>query len=527
MMTEGTFHKVCYVNQIISQWLQTQASPLTRSCYRRDVDRLLAYTGKSLARLTLGDLQSFSESLIAAGLAPVSRARAIATVRSLFSFCQRMHYCPVNAAAELPLPRYENRLAERVLSEEEVQRLLSGDPQPRDRTLLSLLYFAGLRVSEACNIRWRNLHFRGDGGQVTVYGKNGRTRAIPLPAPVWSDLASIRGAAGPEDPVFPSRSGRPLDRGRVRVIVRQAARRAGIDAPASPHWLRHAHASHALDHGAPIHLVQATLGHSSVATTSAYLHARPGDSSARFLAAETFLTKSVKSALPLNHTGVMDVHDRKRGTRRFKMKTFTIDEQNITAFGSQEEAAAATATPFDSFGTQKELAALIAAWPAERAAAIWNSLPGVTSVKGFKRSKAATSRIWKRIQGLGSPEKPKAEASAPKAARKATGGARAAKGAPSTAKATNKTRPAKNAPKAQKAAKGRRSTGPRDGSKTAQVVWMMQRKGGATLAEIMERMGWQKHTVRGFMAGTMKRAGYSVESFKPEGGERTYRINPK
>jgi hypothetical protein len=65
----------------------------------------------------------------------------------------------------------------------------------------------------------------------------------------------------------------------------------------------------------------------------------------------------------------------------------------------------------------------------------------------------------------------------------------------------------------------------REGSKTAQVVAMLQREGGATLVEIMQKMGSQKHTVRGFMAGTMKKAGYAIESFKPDGGERTYRIN--
>ena len=82
---------------------------------------------------------------------------------------------------------------------------------------------------------------------------------------------------------FQSRGGKILDRGRVRIIVRQAAERAGVAADVSPHWLRHAHASHALDRGAPIHLVQSTLGHASVSTTSCYLHAKPGDSSARFL----------------------------------------------------------------------------------------------------------------------------------------------------------------------------------------------------------------------------------------------------
>jgi hypothetical protein len=225
--------------------------------------------------------------------------------------------------------------------------------------------------------------------------------------------------------------------------------------------------------------------------------------------------------------GVIDVMTAQSvAPRRKIMTTFTIDsENNITAFGSAEEAAAATSTPFDSFASLKELAELVAGWPAERLVAIWNSLPGVTPVKGFKSAKVAASRIWGRIQGLGEAAKPEAEPAKPKAERKPKGGAQAAKGAPAKAKATKKTTAAKNAPKAKKGAKVRESAGPREGSKTAQVVAMLQRKNGATLAEIMDKMGWQKHTVRGFMAGAMKKAGYTVESFKPEGGERTYRIN--
>ena len=111
----------------------------------------------------------------------------------------------------------------------------------------------------------------------------------------------------------------------------------------------------------------------------------------------------------------------------------------------------------------------------------------------------------------------KAQLGSPKAERKAKGGAQAAKGAPAKAKASKKTTPAKNPPKAKKAAKpAKAESGPREGSKTAQVVAMLQRKNGATLEEIMEKMGWQKHTVRGFMAGAMKKAGYKVESFKPD-----------
>jgi hypothetical protein len=130
--------------------------------------------------------------------------------------------------------------------------------------------------------------------------------------------------------------------------------------------------------------------------------------------------------------------------------------------------------------------------------------------QGLQERQGRHGSDLERIQNLGEPPKPKAE---PKA-----------KGTPTKGKATKKTTAAKNAPKARKAAKTQ-ETGPREGSKTAQVVAMLQRKNGATLAEIMDKMGWQKHTVRGFMAGTMKKAGYTVESFKPEGGERTYRIN--
>jgi len=198
------------------------------------------------------------------------------------------------------------------------------------------------------------------------------------------------------------------------------------------------------------------------------------------------------------------------------MTTFTIDNDNaIAAFGSAEEAAATSTTPFDTFANPKQLAELVAGWPAERLVAIWNSLAGVEPVRGFKNAKTAASRIWERIQGLAEAAKPEAEPAKPKPDKNAKGGAQAAK------KATV----AKKAPKAKAAAKAEEAAGPREGSKTAQVVAMLQRKNGATLSEIMEKMGWQRHTVRGFMAGAMKKAGFAVESFKSDKGERTYRIN--
>ena len=135
-------------------------------------------------------------------------------------------------------------------------------------------------------------------------------------------------------------------------------------------------------------------------------------------------------------------------------------------------------------------------------------------------------RIWARIQRLDECVAPKSESPEKSPAqRKAKRGVQAAQGAPARGRSGKQASPAKHAPKGKKAAQGREAGAPRTGTKTAQVVAMLQRKGGATLAEIMEKMGWQRHTVRGFMAGAMKKAGYFIESFKPEGGDRTYRIN--
>ena len=131
---------------------------------------------------------------------------------------------------------------------------------PRNKALLRLLYLGGLRVSEVCGLRVRDLQPNGDAGQVTVFGKGAKTRVVLLKASIWQDLAVLRAsAADPDAPVFRSREGGGhLDPSQVHRIVKAAAKRAGLSAAVSAHWLRHAHVSHALDRGAPAHLVQAT-----------------------------------------------------------------------------------------------------------------------------------------------------------------------------------------------------------------------------------------------------------------------------
>ena len=112
---------------------------------------------------------------------------------------------------------------------------------------------------------------------------SGKTRAVYLTASIWERLVALRGEAADDDPVFRSRQGGPLNRSQVHRIVKRAAKRAKLPPAISAHYRRHAHASHALDRGAPVHVVQATLGHASLTTTTRYTHVRPGDSSARYL----------------------------------------------------------------------------------------------------------------------------------------------------------------------------------------------------------------------------------------------------
>jgi len=270
--------------QLVELWLHGR-SIHTQRAYRADVERFRAGAGKPLGQISLADLQQFADSL--GNLAPASRYRTLSAIKSLLAFGHRLGYLPFDVGRALRLPPIRNRLAERILAEADLHRILSLEPSGRNRAILTLLYASGVRVSELCGLCWRDLQPNGDGGQISVFGKGGLTRSIQLPATVWKLVTCLRlPANGGDDPVFRSRKGK--NGGRLRPlavlrIVRKAAARAGITAPVSPHWFRHAHASHALDRGAPIHLVQATLGHASISTTGRYLHARPKDSSSRFL----------------------------------------------------------------------------------------------------------------------------------------------------------------------------------------------------------------------------------------------------
>jgi hypothetical protein len=196
------------------------------------------------------------------------------------------------------------------------------------------------------------------------------------------------------------------------------------------------------------------------------------------------------------------------------MNTFTIDAtNNITAFASLEEARAAKINNAEYFGSVQELAKLAASWPARRPVEIWNSFAGVAPltslkpVKKFPNRKAAVADTWKAVQGLSANVAKQAAHIAPTKGKRKKG----------TPKGKQRHTP--------RVAERETPNVARDGSKKAEVIDLMHRSSGATLAEIMELTGWQAHTVRGFVSGTLiKKLELKVESFRSTEKERTYRI---
>ena len=216
------------------------------------------------------------------------------------------------------------------------------------------------------------------------------------------------------------------------------------------------------------------------------------------------------------------------------MKNFTIenDTNNITSHASAKEAEAVPDS--ERFGNEASLTKLAANWPVARLVEIWNSLPGVTPVKKFKDRATAVGRIWKAIHSLGQaesalvadrlPETTQAEAAIPES----TAPAAATPVAPKTpdvalpeAPATKKGSRAKKAPVTATSAGG-----PREGSKTSQVIAMLKREGGTTLEEIVTAMGWQRHTTRALLSsgGSLTKNHGLVVTSEKVGDRRTYSI---
>jgi integrase/recombinase XerD len=215
------------------------------------------------------------------GLAPTSLRRRAASIRGFYRFAFGEGLIPIDVAQHIDLPR-QPRLLPETLTVEETERLIEAAPDLRARTLLELLYAAGLRISEALGLDEEDVSL--DGGFVRVVGKGDRERLVPIgdvavdwlrrwlgegrpPLLALHHVAPARGG-----PVFLGDRGRRLARQQAFAIVKTAARAAGLGDGVSPHTLRHSFATHLLEGGADLRIVQELLGHASISTTQLYTH---------------------------------------------------------------------------------------------------------------------------------------------------------------------------------------------------------------------------------------------------------------
>ena len=257
--------------------VERMVSPNTLDGYRRDLTALASWAdanGHDLLRLGAEDIRAFVAAEHRRGLSPKSLQRRLSAVRSFYRWLLKNGRIAASPAAAIRAPKAPRKLPQ-VLDPDEAKVLVEVPTDVplglRDRALLELFYSSGLRLSELCALRWRDLDL--DDGLVTVLGKGNKQRSVPVGSHARNALTAWRAdpGAGNDAPVFPGRHG-PITPRAVQLRLRQLAQRQGLFKRVHPHLLRHSFASHVLESSGDLRGVQELLGHADIATTPIYTH---------------------------------------------------------------------------------------------------------------------------------------------------------------------------------------------------------------------------------------------------------------
>src|SRR5260221_6225609 len=269
--------------KLINMWLYGKSSYTVRN-YSQAINGLLTHVDKPIRSIGLFDAQEYLNTL---DCSAATLALATNAIKSLFTFATELGYTTVNIGKGLKPPKVRSELANRILSEDDVCRMIDLESNPRNHALLRLLYHSGLRVSEIVALKWENIHESKPGAVLDVWGKGEKQRYVPISQEMYAELLRLSGQVSRDRYVFQSRKGKagtvPMETRQIERIIWEAAKYAGISGNVSPHWLRHSNASHALDNGAPMHVVQQSLGHESLVTTTKYTHIKPGAGTGQYL----------------------------------------------------------------------------------------------------------------------------------------------------------------------------------------------------------------------------------------------------
>jgi integrase/recombinase XerD len=259
--------------------MERRMSPNTVTAYASDVDAFLADTGTDPRRTLSGDVADYFAGK-ADGISRRSQSRILSALRSFFDWMIMEGDRQDNPCDNIDNPKIGRYLPE-VLSVEEVAAImdcvdLNTAQGVRDRAILEILYGCGLRVSEVCGLRISLVY--PDEGFVRVTGKGDKERIVPMGGEAveayrnWMAARPLAAAPSYDDIVFLNRFGKPLSRVSVFNMVKKAAQFAGVTKEISPHTFRHSFATHLMENGADLRVVQEMLGHESILTTEIYTH---------------------------------------------------------------------------------------------------------------------------------------------------------------------------------------------------------------------------------------------------------------
>ena len=266
-------------------WLEEGLSDLTLAAYRRDLrifaKWLEAHRGKELQDAQQMDVEAYLAHRFVQKIKPRSAARYLSTLKRFYRWLARETKISADPTLNLDSPKLPRPLP-KSLSEMDVEHLLSIDDLHtplgmRDKAMLETLYATGLRVSELVGLKLLGLNL--DAGIVRVTGKGGKERLVPLGEEAILWLGRYLKVARPQllnrqvsDAVFVTQHGKGMTRQAFWYLLKRRAKLAGLTQPLSPHTLRHAFATHLLNHGADLRVVQMLLGHADISTTQIYTH---------------------------------------------------------------------------------------------------------------------------------------------------------------------------------------------------------------------------------------------------------------
>jgi len=259
--------------------VERRMSAHTLDAYQRDLAALTQWCeAQEVAdpqTLQGEQLREFIASEHRRGLSAKSLQRRLSACRSFYAWLLKNNVIDISPAAGLRAPKAPRKLPQVLDADEAVQLVELPTDAPlglRDRALLELFYSSGLRLSELCAMRWRDLDTAS--GIVLVHGKGNRERTVPVGSHAMNALQEWRKESGGtgEKPVFPGRSGGPISQRAVQIRIKQLAQRQGLFKNVHPHMLRHSFASHILESSGDLRGVQELLGHADIATTQIYTH---------------------------------------------------------------------------------------------------------------------------------------------------------------------------------------------------------------------------------------------------------------